>query len=234
MKLLKLRGGYKFQVTDAEAKILTTTAVNKGINGVTILSRLDNMPVKEINVEYLGPVNEESLQYEEHIGINGIIYGKKDNEWYYLHYTGPFGKDEYKGLYAGVWGDADTVDVPYELNKDMSNRVWIKVPEYHEVAVLPADDFLKLQNTQEIKALLAPPPEHKLEYKSNLPAVISGIPVIMIGTEKRIERDRKREESRLWHDKQMREEEERREAELAEEEREKKESELTEVSLDTV
>ncbi|MDD3607298.1 MAG: hypothetical protein PHQ20_00660 [Candidatus Moranbacteria bacterium] len=179
MQILRMRGGREFMVTDAEALGIVRKITQKDI---AVIKRLGSLVVGEYDKEYLGPLDDdESLKYDLFADINGILYCFDGKNWLFYHYTGnPFKKE----FNADERKPVKEVDVNWEKEKDLKNRKWVRVPEGHEVAVLPIEKYLTIKFTPELKML----DEAKKPTSISLPAVI-GSGITMIGTDKRLVRE---------------------------------------------
>jgi hypothetical protein len=195
MQIVRMRGGREFMLTDKEAFFAIKKISEKD---VAVMPRLGNLVVSDFDKEYLGPLDDdESLRYPLFSDINGILYCFDGKDWLYYHYTG----NPFKKSFGVKVVDADDsakkeINVDWEKEKDLKNRKWTKVPETHEVAVIPIEKYLEIKFTPQLKLLSQP------DASRRLPAIV-GAEVTMIGMDKRLAREEESIEHQKYHDKKI-------------------------------
>jgi len=197
MKLLKLKGGQNYFITEDEA---SKVAEKIATRGVVFLSRLDNLMISEFQIDYFGPINQDFVGKEIYADANGIFYYNDGKDWYFWHLLPSpeeyrSSMDKYKEAMDYIMRQDYRVNSKQDCLPELRNRAWVKVGEYDEVAVIPADDYLKLKFSN--NPVLAKLSDVKLiaNNKANLPSVISS-EIRLIGTDRRLARE---ENFRLRH-----------------------------------
>lgn len=175
MKLLRLKGGQSYFITDEEADNIADTITKKG---VAFLGRLENLMVSEFLIEGLGPVNQDFVGKEIFADAHGILYYNDGIDWYFWHLLPALEKGQSYSSAVSIENGrvADKTKRVFPDNEtilELKNRIWTKVGEHDAVAIIPADEYLKLKFTN--NPVLNSIKDVKLlaDNDRNLPAVIS-------------------------------------------------------------
>jgi hypothetical protein len=192
MKLLRLKGGQNYFVTEDEASYVAEKIATKG---VAFLRRLDNLMVSEFQLEYFGPMIQDFVGKEIFADADGIFYCNDGNDWYFWHLLPTpeqyrSSMDKYKEAMDYITNQNNRINPKQDCLPELRNRAWVRVGEYDEVAVIPVDEYLRLKFTNNSALetirdvrLLA------VGENNNLPVIISS-GVKLIGTDKRLAREK--------------------------------------------